>query len=232
MTIAYVLAGGLGTRLRKEISDVPKPMAPVNGSPFLKLLLNFWIKKGVTKFIISVGYLKNHIKNYFGKKYMGVPIEYFEENNPLGPGGGLLIISKKLNQEFLVINGDTYFDISLEKLKKIQSKMKSGIVMSLFENNKIDRYGQVIIDELNWVKGIKKSKKKISNFANGGVYLMDPSVIIKNISKFERKCSLEKDILPELINQKKIVGGVVQKGKFLDIGTPSDYIRASDYLKV
>ena len=54
MTIAYVLAGGLGTRLRKEISDVPKPMAPVNGSPFLKLLLNFWIKKGVTKFIISV----------------------------------------------------------------------------------------------------------------------------------------------------------------------------------
>ena len=61
---------------------------------------------------------------------------------------------------------------------------------------------------------------------------MDPSVIIKNISKFERKCSLEKDILPELINQKKIVGGVVQKGKFLDIGTPSDYIRASDYLKV
>lgn len=232
MTIAYVLAGGLGTRLRKEISDVPKPMAPVNGSPFLKLLLNFWIKKGVTKFIISVGYLKNHIKNYFGKKYMGVPIEYFEENNPLGTGGGLLIISKKLNQEFLVINGDTYFDISLEKLKKIQSKMKSGIVMSLFENNKIDRYGQVIIDELNWVKGIKKSKKKISNFANGGVYLMDPSVIIKNISKFERKCSLEKDILPELINQKKIVGGVVQKGKFLDIGTPSDYIRASDYLKV
>ena len=104
MTIAYVLAGGLGTRLRKEISDVPKPMAPVNGSPFLKLLLNFWIKKGVTKFIISVGYLKNHIKNYFGKKYMGVPIEYFEENNPLGTGGGLLIISKKLKSSDIYYN--------------------------------------------------------------------------------------------------------------------------------
>ena len=232
MTIAYVLAGGLGTRLRKEISDVPKPMAPVNGSPFLKLLLNFWIKKGVTKFIISVGYLKNHIKNYFGKKYMGVPIEYFEENHPLGTGGALLIISKKINEDFLVINGDTYFDVSLEKLKKFKSKLNCGIVMSLFENTKIGRYGQVIIDELNWVKRIKKSKKKLSNFANGGVYLMDPSIIINNISKFERKCSLEKDILPYLISKKQIAAAVMEKAKFIDIGVPSDYIRASEYLKI
>lgn len=232
MTIAYILAGGLGTRLRGVVSNVPKPMAPINGEPFLKLLLNFWIKQGITKFIISVGYLKDHIKIFFGNKYRGVSIEYFDEKIPLGTGGGLVIVSKKIQEDFVVINGDTFFEVSLKKLKDFKNKTNAGVVVSLFENENLDRYGQVIIDKLNWLVNIKKSKRKLSNLANGGVYLIDPKIINENSINYKKQCSIESDILPNLINQKLIVAGIKQKGRFLDIGTPSDYKRASNFFKI
>jgi D-glycero-alpha-D-manno-heptose 1-phosphate guanylyltransferase len=231
MTVAYILAGGLGTRLRSIINNIPKPMAPINGEPFLKLLLNYWIKQGITKFIISVGYLKINIINFFGKNYNGVSIEYLEEKEPLGTGGGLLILSKKLKDDFVVINGDTFFEVSLFKLKELKIKRKAGIVMTLFENIKPGRYGQVIIDKINWIKEIKQSKNNISNLVNGGVYLMDPKIINTFSHNFYKKCSLENDILPYLIQKKLIVAGLRQDGKFLDIGIPADYLRASKFLK-
>ena len=229
MTVAYILAGGLGTRLRSVVSDVPKPMAPICGQPFLKLLLNFWIKQGITKFIISVGYLKEKVISFFGKEHNGIFIEYFEEDTPLGTGGALIILSKRLKEDFIVINGDTFFDVSLPQLKKFKRKKRAGIAMALFENNELDRYGQVIIDEMSWVKDIKKSSKNLSNLSNGGVYLMDPEIISGNSHNFNQKCSLETDILPYLIEKKHIVTGLKHKGKFLDIGIPEDYLRANKF---
>ncbi|WP_440913822.1 sugar phosphate nucleotidyltransferase [Candidatus Pelagibacter sp.] len=229
MTIAYILAGGRGTRLRSVISDVPKPMAPVSGQPFLKLLLNFWIKQGITKFIISVGYLKEKVISFFGDEYNGISIEYLEEKTPLGTGGGLIILSKRLKEDFVVVNGDTFFDVSLPQLKELKRKKKAGIAMALFENNEPDRYGQVIIDEISWIRDIKQSKKNLSNLSNGGVYLMDPAVISVNSNNFNQKCSLEEDILPYLIEKKNIVTGLKQNGKFLDIGIPADYLRANNF---
>jgi D-glycero-alpha-D-manno-heptose 1-phosphate guanylyltransferase len=128
MTVAYILAGGLGTRLRSVVSDVPKPMAPICGQPFLKLLLNFWIKQGITKFIISVGYLKEKVISFFGKEHNGIFIEYFEEDTPLGTGGALIILSKRLKEDFIVINGDTFFDVSLPQLKKFKRKKKQELL--------------------------------------------------------------------------------------------------------
>ena len=232
MTIAYILAGGLGTRLRSVVSDVPKPMAPVCGQPFLKLLLNFWIKQGITKFIISVGFLKEKVISFFGKEYNGISIEYLEENIPLGTGGGLIILSKRFKEDFVVVNGDTFFDVSLLQLKELKRKKKAGIAMALFENNEPDRYGQVIIDEISWIKDIKQSKYNLSNLSNGGVYLMDPEIISVNSHNFNQKCSLEKDILPYLIEKKNIVTGLKQNGKFLDIGIPEDYLRANNFFKI
>jgi D-glycero-alpha-D-manno-heptose 1-phosphate guanylyltransferase len=230
MTVAYILAGGLGTRLRSVVSDVPKPMAPIRGQPFLKLLLNFWIKQGITKFIISVGYLKEKVISFFGKEYNGISIEYFEEDTPLGTGGGLIILSKRLKEDFIVINGDTFFDVSLLQLRELKKKKKAGIAMALFENNELNRYGQVIIDGISWIKDIKQSNKNLSNLSNGGVYLMDPDIICENSHNFNQKCSLENDILPYLIEKKHIVTGLKQNGKFLDIGIPEDYLRANKFL--
>ena len=104
--------------------------------------------------------------------------------------------------------------------------------MALFENNEPDRYGQVIIDEISWIKDIKQSKYNLSNLSNGGVYLMDPEIISVNSHNFNQKCSLEKDILPYLIEKKNIVTGLKQNGKFLDIGIPEDYLRANNFFKI
>ena len=96
ITTSIILAGGLGTRLKKTIPNLPKPMAPVNGRPFLEYQIDFLIHQGITKIIISVGYLSQIIIDHFGNKYKNVSIEYSKENTPLGTGGGLMIALKNL----------------------------------------------------------------------------------------------------------------------------------------
>ena len=115
MTIAYILAGGYGKRLKKVVPNLPKPMALIEKKPFLEYLLDYWIDEGVTKFIISVGYLKDIIIKHFGNKYKNIPIEYFVEKSPLGTGGGLIFISNQLSDPFIVLNGDTFFEVSLKE---------------------------------------------------------------------------------------------------------------------
>ena len=77
MTIAYILAGGYGKRLKKVVPNLPKPMALIEKKPFLEYLLDYWIDEGISKFIISVGYLKDIIIKHFGNEYKNIPIEYF-----------------------------------------------------------------------------------------------------------------------------------------------------------
>ncbi len=231
MTTAFILAGGLGTRLRSLVSDVPKPMAPVDDKPFLEYLLKYWISQGISKFIISVSYKRESIINYFGDSYQGIQLEYFIEKHPLGTGGGLIKTINLISDTLVVINGDTFFETSLNELKLFKNKTNAGVVIALFKSNDRGRYGQVLINEINQVKGFLKSEKYYSELSNGGVYLVDPIIFNKNTYKFNSKCSLEDDILPAFINQGLNVVGIEQKGKFLDIGVPTDYIRAKKFLK-
>ena len=227
--MAFVLAGGLGTRLRSSVSDVPKPMAPVDNKPFLEYLIKFWISQGISKFIISVSYMRDSIINYFGDYYEGIKLEYFIEKDPLGTGGGLIKTAKEQSDTFVVINGDTFFEISLNELKLFKNKTKAEVVIALFKSNDRSRYAQVLLNEANQVKGFLKSDEDYSELSNGGVYLIDPIVLNKNSYKFDVKCSLENDILPTLINQGSAVSGIEQRGKFLDIGIPADYNRAKRF---
>lgn len=231
MTTAFILAGGLGTRLRSLVSDVPKPMAPIDDKPFLEYLLKYWISQGISKFIISVSYKRESIINYFGDSYQGIQLEYFIEKHPLGTGGGLIKTIKLISDTLVVINGDTFFETSLNELKLFKNKTNAEVVIALFKSNDRGRYGQVLINEINQVKGFLKSEKYYSELSNGGVYLVDPIIFNKNTYKFKSKCSLEDDILPAFINQGLNVVGIEQQGKFLDIGVPADYIRAKKFLK-
>src|SRR3989344_9594340 len=108
---AIILAGGLGTRLQSVVKDLPKPMADVNGRPFLAYLMDYWIKQGVKRFILSVGYKSEIIRDYFGDEYNGVSVAYSIEKKPLGTGGGLLLALKQLNSrgDFFGFNGGTFF---------------------------------------------------------------------------------------------------------------------------
>lgn len=222
---AIILAGGLGTRLRSVVSDVPKPMADINGKPFLAILIEYWIKQGITRFILSVGYKHEIIQNYFGNEYNGAPIAYSVETEPLGTGGGLLLALDKLNSknDCLILNGDTFFEINLQEFLAYHKNKKSDLTMALkkVENNL--RYTGGLLDDDQRIISLSSKADGTECLINGGVYLAKPAIFYRFKSFFENKVSLENEIFPELLRQQTRFYGASFSGRFVDMGVPTGY---------
>ena len=228
--IAIILAGGLGTRLKETVPNLPKPMAPIRNRPFLEHQMDYWIKQGINRFILSVGYLKELIIEHFGNTYKGIPIEYAIENEPLGTGGGLLLAEKGLTEPFLVLNGDTFIEVDLDNLYEFHLERKSEWTFSLFRTSQFERYMGIDVSPNGEILSLKSESKKSSGLANGGVYLIEPSVLGSLTFKAGDKASLEDELLPNFISNGGVLYGKECKGKFIDIGVPEDYYQAIDIL--
>ncbi len=228
---AVVLAGGLGTRLRDVVSNVPKPMAPVDNRPFLEYLLDYWAAQGIEEFFISVGYLKNSIVDHFGESYQGTKITYIKEDEPLGTGGGLLLAGQHIKEDFLLLNGDTYIEVDLEKLFDRHVKNNSPWTMVLFETLDFDRYLGVKLSDKNIIKELNCSLDKSINLANGGVYMLSPKVIEFFKMEIGKCLSLEQDLLQRYLDNGENIYGHVAKGRFVDIGLPEDYKNAAKVIR-
>lgn len=229
MTTAIVLAGGLGTRLRSVLTDRPKPMAPVNGRPFLEYLMDYWIRQGVDNFILSIGYQQNVITEHFGSLYRSVPITYSPEESPLGTGGALLVASRNLAAPFLVLNGDTFFEVPRSSLTAFYKRNASECTLSLFRTGEDQRFGGVAIDESNRIISFDAAKSLPSTLANGGVYLFSPGLMSSTRFVAGDVCSLEREFIPELLTLGVKVHGVEFSGRFIDIGVPLDLVRAETF---
>ena len=227
---AIILAGGLGTRLRDLVPNFSKPMAPIYGQPFLKYQIDYWIQQGIRSFILSVGYKKDQIMSFFGHKYKGAKIVYAVEDCPLGTGGALMYAAKELKEDFLLMNGDTFFEVNLSELLKFHLKNSSEWTFSLFYMEQSERYLGIEIDNNGRVLSLKSKPDRPSNRINGGVYLINPSALTKLSYNADTKASLEDDLLPEFILSNKSIFGLEFCGKFIDIGIPEDYKRAEQFL--
>ena len=230
---AIVLAGGVGTRLRSVVSHVPKPMADVGGRPFLEWLLSYWISQGISKFILGVGYKYEIIQKYFGPAFQGVPIEYAVESEPLGTGGGLILAAGLLSKKTpcLVLNGDTYFQVSLEQFNKMHQKHSAEVSIALFQVSEGGRYGSVQCDASNRIKSFREKGSRVGKcLINGGVYILNPAALNSKLFQKTKKISFETEMLPELSRQNKTVCGFQFLGKFIDIGIPEDYEKAYNIL--
>lgn len=231
---AIILAGGLGTRLKDVVPKIPKPMAPVNGRPFLEFLMNYWMKQGVDQFILSIGYESNTIINHFGKDFNGAKIEYSIEDNPLGTGGGFIKAAQKLTKPFLLLNGDTFIEMDFSKIMNFHLKKNADWTMSVIHIKDSSRYmglemnenGKIVSLECKMVS-LKSNHNVIKKMANGGAYYINPSVIKKLKFQVNKKISLENDLLPSLLNNNNIFG-IECNGDFIDIGIPEDYFRAQE----
>ena len=224
---AIILAGGFGKRLRSIVKDVPKPMARINGYPFLDLQIRYWIKKGINRFILSVGYKNEVIQSYFGKKFQGAQIDYSVENQPLGTGGAVLLAKKKLRSKdiFLILNGDTYFDVNLKALIDFHLSRSSLFTLSLFVTEERGRYDIVKIDDLGRVLSLQSTKS--TGFANGGVSLASVPMFDYIEEAKTETSSLEKDLLNSLLKKRTAgVFGLACGNVFIDIGLPADFQRA------
>ena len=231
VTTAIILAGGLGTRLKKVVQDLPKPMALIRERPFLEYQMDFWISQGVTKFILSVGYLNHIIIDHFGDSYHTASIDYFVEDELLGTGGALLMAAQGLKETFLVLNGDTFFEVNLNDLCLFHNKHNAEWTMSLFRSKDLDRYMGVDLEDNGEILSLQSGGNELTLLANGGVYLVNPSALKRLNYKPYTKSSLENDLLPKFISLGGGLYGLESSGKFIDIGVPEDYYRAQKILK-
>ena len=229
MRQAVILSGGFGTRLSHVVSDVPKPMAPIKEIPFLDYIIKTLIKQGFNSFIFLTGYKSECIENYFKDLKNAV---FIKEETALGTGGAILNAYEKLNDEFFVINGDTFFDIDYSILEEFgQDK---PVTIALRYTNNIERYGFVETDDNYSVKSfVEKGKlpnNKIDGYINGGIYYIHKSLLKPYADNFKNEfISLETEIFPKLLNKNELYGLPVG-GCFIDIGIPEDYFKAQDLI--
>ena len=220
---AVILAGGLGTRLSSVLKEIPKPMAPVGERPFLEFLLDWLTGYEISKIILSVGYKSEIISSFFGIGFNGVPIEYSNEEEPLGTGGALLKAIQMIEGNcFLVLNGDTYFPVNLNEFQERHISMGGDITLALKEMFDFRRYGAVEMDMNNNIVRFDEKEFHKAGLINGGIYLINKS-FITGLNLPER-FSLEKDVLKK--NTGGNLKGMVFQNPFIDIGIPEDYLRA------
>jgi D-glycero-alpha-D-manno-heptose 1-phosphate guanylyltransferase len=221
---AIVLAGGLGTRLRSVINDLPKPMAPVNEKPFLEYILDWLNDQNFSHCILSVGFRNEFIQDYFKKKYKNLSLEYSIENEPLGTGGGIqkaCLLSKE--NETLIVNGDTYFNIDCKNFYKKHQWANADISIALKPMKHIERYGTVEINAVNRILHFKEKQKLKEGLINGGIYFLKIKKLLD--LKLPEKFSFEKSFLETNAISNQIFGFPFEK-YFIDIGIPEDYARA------
>ena len=163
---AVVLAGGLGTRLRSAVPDLPKPMAPVAGRPFLEHLLDRWIAQGIDRFVLSVAYRHEIIQAHFGGRYRTARIDYVVEPAPLGTGGALLLAMSALDPEvpFLMLNGDTYFAVDLARLDDFARAHDAEWCFSLFRANEAGRYMGMQVESDGRIVALKSNTDDVEDW--------------------------------------------------------------------
>ena len=224
MKTAIILAGGLGTRLSSVIQDIPKPMAPVRGKPFVEYILQYLRVYGIQKIIFSIGYKGEVVQEYFGKNYLNMEIDYAIEESPLGTGGGIFQAAQMCDDApFLVLNGDTLFDIDLFAFEDFFVRKNADLAIALKKMTDFERYGVVEVADSQRVMRFREKEFQKEGLINGGVYIFSKKIF--NVEKFPERFSFEKDFLEKYIQQLQFFGCELD-GYFIDIGIPEDYAKA------
>ena len=224
-TDVIILAGGLGTRLRSVVADLPKCMAPVNGKPFLAYLLNYISQCPVRKVVLSVGYLHEIVMDWAEREKHNYPfaIEYAIETTPLGTGGGIRLAMRQCDTETVcVMNGDTFFDVGFKGLLEAHRQGGKPVTMGLKPMKDFDRYGTVAIDESDLVTRFNEKQYCADGLINAGVYMLDNNAQLEGLPE---KFSFENLFLHPKASEGAIQG-YVSDGYFIDIGIPEDYEKA------
>ncbi len=235
-TEAIILAGGFGTRLKEVVTDLPKPMAPVNEIPFLNYLINFLSYQGISHIVISTGHLSEKITEYYGalgKKatWGGTKITFSHESKPLGTGGAIRLALEKCKQKnVFILNGDSFFDFDIKQFARLHKSKKSLFSLALRKVDDASRYGTVECNTDNKVESFKEKTGEVKvGDINAGIYLLRKDEFLKRTEP-DLNFSIEKDFFEKQLNEEKLLG-FKYDGYFIDIGIPEDYKKAQHDFK-
>ncbi len=225
---AFILCGGLGTRLRPVLSDRPKSMAPVAGVPFLEILLEGLQAQGIKEVVLGTGYLAEQIETFFRDgSDLGLILRYSRETEALGTGGALKLAEPLLSDPLVVLNGDSYVEWNLAATLDLFTRKKASVVMVLQAVPDVARYGSVAIDaDRRVTEFVEKGSRTGAGLINAGIYILRKEIVAAFPAG--KAVSLEGGVFPKLLGDK--VYGLVTHGVFIDIGVPEDLERAQTLL--
>jgi D-glycero-alpha-D-manno-heptose 1-phosphate guanylyltransferase len=226
---AIILAGGLGTRLRSVVGDLPKCMAPVAQQPFLKHVIRYFLSQGIERFIFSLGYRHEIIEEFLDAEFPTLNLQCSIEEAPLGTGGAIQLACRRaIEKDVIVVNGDSLFKADVQKCfaSHIDNEAECTLLLKPMKN--FDRYGVVNLDTDFTVKKFKEKQFYEAGDINAGVYVLNVESFLD--FGFPEKFSFEKDYLEKHVSSGKIFGAI-QDEYFIDIGIPEDYERAQQELE-
>lgn len=225
-----ILAGGFGTRLKSLVSDVPKPLAPVDKKPFIHYLILNLIHQGADDIVLLLHYESNQIKEAiknlnYKKKYPHLNIRFIVESEPLGTGGSVLnaINALDIRESFLVINADTWLGSGLQLIN--HSKICSIAAIWVQDST---RYGTLKILDNKIIGFSEKDTNIEEGWINAGLYHIHPKYFEKYLS--HKKFSLEKVILPKIAEDGNLYS-IFLDTDFIDIGIPEDFLKFCRWIK-
>lgn len=220
---ALILAGGLGTRLRSRVPDLPKVLAPVGDRPFLEYVLDGLVAGGIEEIVLSVGYRRDEIIKHFGKSYKGAVLSYSVEDEPLGTGGAILqALTGQPDEPILVLNGDTLVKIDYQDLFRWYATEPESIAMVLLNVMDVARYGSVRTSG-GRVVGYEEKGTSGPGLINAGIYIARPGLF--SGFNLARRFSFEVDFLQRYCPSLRPLAYLAAT-YFIDIGIPEDFDRA------
>lgn len=219
---AIVLVGGLGTRLRAVVDNLPKPLAPVAGRPFLAWVLDHLAERRIRRVILATGYMGELVREVVGRRWSGMDVVYSQETEPLGTGGAVRAASVWLQGDGVhVLNGDTFLAYDPAALELLVRTSGADIGVALAHVGDVGRYGAATRRDA-WLEAFEEKGGAGAGWINAGCYFLRSPVLG---SLPAGASSLETALLAPAVTAGRVVGYDHTSG-FIDIGVPDDYARA------
>ncbi|HVA06687.1 MAG TPA: sugar phosphate nucleotidyltransferase [Acidimicrobiales bacterium] len=225
---AVIMAGGEGTRLRPQTSNLPKPMLPLVGRPMMEHIVSLLQRHGITDIVVTVAFLPNAIRNYFGDgSELGVRMVYAVEEHPQGTAGSVRNARDELTERFLVISGDVLTDIDLTSMIQFHEKNDALATLALCAVENPLEFGIVITREDGSIERFLEKPgwgQVFSDTINTGIYVLEPAIF--DAMPEEGPVDFSSEVFPAVLESNGRIFGFVASGYWEDVGTTTAYLKA------
>jgi D-glycero-alpha-D-manno-heptose 1-phosphate guanylyltransferase len=231
---ALILAGGLGTRLASVVADRPKVLAPVAGRPFLDILVEELVARGLRRFVLLLGsrheQVVEHVQGRRGQWPAEIEFEFSVEPAPLGTGGAVKFAERLCDGRFFLLNGDTYFDLDVTALVTAHERARAPLTVAAASVDDAGRYGRLEVSASGLLERFREKEVAAGpGLINAGIYLVEPALL--GHIPGGRAVSLETEVFPALLATGGSIAVSPQQGTFYDIGTPASYQSFTEFCR-